>query len=167
MAGPTKIVKRFHMRKGEIQKLTEELEKISPDFGDIINKSGKIETAKTDTDAELVLSEGIPLLFKYEDHFYPTIRGILRNPPRTRFITVDKGAVSFVINGADIMRPGIVEFDGKIKKGDVIYILEHEHRKPLAVGISLWDGEEFQEKSTGKCVRNIHFVGDPIWELKI
>ena len=72
---------------------------------------------------------------------------------------------SDIVSGADVMRPGIVEFDENIKKGDVVIVKEEGYGKPIAIGKALWDGEEFKTKEKGKCVKNLHYIGDKIWKL--
>ncbi len=75
------------------------------------------------------------------------------------------GAVKFVTSGADIMRPGIVHIDEGITKDDAVAIVDQTHKKPLAVGIALHSSEEMQKVSSGKVVKNIHYVGDWIWKM--
>lgn len=80
-------------------------------------------------------------------------------------ITVDKGAVKFVINGADIMRPGITHINEGIKKGDIVIILEETHKKPISICISEASSEELRAMTHGKALKNIHFIGDSLWKL--
>ena len=74
------------------------------------------------------------------------------------------GAVEFVYNGADIMAPGIVEADKNISEGDLVWVREVEHEKPLAVGKALTQGKEMIESEEGKVVKNLHHVGDGKFE---
>ena len=75
------------------------------------------------------------------------------------------GAVGFVTKGADIMAPGIIDADVNIQENDHVWICDEKHRKPLAVGIALMTGEEMKSKNTGKAIKNIHYVGDKLWNL--
>ncbi len=72
------------------------------------------------------------------------------------------GAVKFVVNGADIMRPGIVEI-ADVNEGEYVVIVDENNRKALAVGIALYSGEEMKQKDGGKVIKNIHYVGDELW----
>ena len=67
-----------------------------------------------------------------------------------RIVTVDKGAIRFVSNGADIMAPGIVDADSEIKEGDLVIIVEEAHRKPLAIGKALMKGPQIVEADSGE-----------------
>ena len=75
------------------------------------------------------------------------------------------GAVRFVINGADIMRPGITSFDEGIQKNDFVVVVDETHNKPLAVCVSLFSSEELLGVDSGKVLKNIHYVGDKLWNL--
>ena len=77
------------------------------------------------------------------------------------------GAVRFVVNGADVMRPGIVEIEDGISKDDLVSVIDKNNRKPLAVGIALFSAEEMKAMSTGKVIKNIHYVGDELWKMEV
>ena len=79
-------------------------------------------------------------------------------------IIVDKGAVKFVVNGADIMRPGITKIDEGIQKGEIVVILEETHKKPISICVSEASSEELKAMTHGKALKNIHFVGDSVWK---
>ena len=75
------------------------------------------------------------------------------------------GAVGFVTNGADVMSPGIVDADPQIQPGDLIWIADETHNKPLGVGEALLTGEEMIANTKGKAIKNIHYIGDALWEI--
>jgi PUA domain protein len=77
------------------------------------------------------------------------------------------GAIRFVTNGADIMRPGITDADPAITEGSFVVIGDVNHGKPLAIGIALYNGADLLAMEDGKVVKNLHFVGDRIWNLEI
>jgi len=75
------------------------------------------------------------------------------------------GAVGFIIKGADVMAPGIIDADNTIQKDDVVWICDEKHHKPLATGIALMNGEEMKSKKPGKAVKTLQYVGDRFWVL--
>lgn len=115
----------------------------------------------------LILVDGKPLLFEIEGHLFPTVRGALEMELQKRLVTVDKGAIRFVSNGADIMAPGVVEADPEIKEGDLVIIVEETHRKPLAIGRALMDGPQMVEADSGKAIKSITHVGDKLWNMEL
>ena len=104
-------------------------------------------------------------MFLCDNEWIPTLKLILENPTLLKRITVDKGAVKFVINGADIMRPGIINIEDNIAEGEYITIIEETHSKPLAIGKALFNTEEMRAKSSGKVIDNLHYIGDTIWNF--
>jgi len=115
----------------------------------------------------LILVDGKPLLFEIEGHLFPTVRGALEMELRKRLVTVDKGAIRFVSNGADIMAPGVVGADPEIKEGDLVIIVEETHKKPLAIGRALMEGPQMAEADSGKAVKSITYVGDKLWNMEL
>ena len=142
------------LRKSEIKELNEK--KIVFD----------IELDKRD---KIILNNNIifvndkPIFFYYEERIVPTLKLLLEKNVLKQII-VDMGAVKFIVNGADIMRPGIVEFDPNIEKNDLVVIKDVNNKKPLAVGISLFSSAELTAMSSGKIIKNIHHLGDDIWK---
>jgi PUA domain protein len=79
-------------------------------------------------------------------------------------VVVDMGAVKFVTNGANVMRPGIRSFQGPFLKGDVVVVVDEKHGKALAVGTALVDGVEAEKMERGPVVKNVHYIGDKFWD---
>ncbi len=95
----------------------------------------------------------------------PSVRGLLRDPPPRRHVTVDAGAVPFVYNGADVMAPGIVGADPTIEPGDLVWVRDEANGVPLAVGRALLSGTAMTAERKGKAVESLHHVGDRLWKL--
>ncbi|NHV97240.1 MAG: RNA-binding protein [Thaumarchaeota archaeon] len=81
------------------------------------------------------------------------------------YVTVDIGAVRFICNGADVMRPGVKSFPTSFKKGDVVVVKDEKYHKAVAVGEASVSSEEAQQLTKGPIIINIHYVGDKIWEM--
>ncbi len=99
----------------------------------------------------------------FDGDWIPSLRLLLLQPHLLAQVVVDKGAIRFVVNGADVMRPGIVQTDD-FSKGALVVIVDEGFYKPLAVGKALFSSEEMNKKSTGKVVSLLHFIGDMYWE---
>ena len=110
----------------------------------------------------VVLFDDVPMLFKYQDSYYPTVLFLLQNPLEKFFVTVDMGAVKHVLNGADVFAAGIIDADPDIEEGDCVYVRDKKYKKPIAVGIAFLNGQTMIAKRRGKAVKNIHYYGDKI-----
>jgi len=78
-------------------------------------------------------------------------------------VVVDTGAIKFVCNGANVMRPGIRKHT-EFKKDDTVCVVEESHNKYLAVGKSLVSSDEMQNITKGEVVKNLHYISDKYWE---
>ena len=109
-------------------------------------------------------SEQIYLGRKGKDEYFPLLKDqfILQDLPQ---ITVDSGAVKFVCNGANIMRPGIVKVDGNFPASSLVVVKEEKYGKQIAVGKSLLSNSEIQALNKGPVIENLHYVGDKYWDL--
>lgn len=76
---------------------------------------------------------------------------------------VDDGAVRFLINGADVMRPGIRKMDDWGPAGKIVVVKEEKKGRAIAVGTSIVGSSEAKAMTKGICVKNIHHVGDRYW----
>ncbi len=157
-----KIKSRNILRKTDEKALINDIEEAFGDASAFANK--KLEDVKTD-EQEFIFVEGEPLLFRIEGKIFPTVKGALKLNPLKRRVVVDPGAVKYIINGADIMGPGIVESDPLIKEGDLVIVVEQAHGKALAIGRALMPGGEMAGKK-GKAIKSIHYVGDELWKLE-
>ena len=130
-----------------------------------LDKRDAVEVVESE-DIKLLVINGQALYFQYENKWIPTLKAILENKLELRDIIVDMGAVPFVVNGADIMRPGIRSFPEDLKEGEFVVVRDEKHKKPLAIGVAKLDGEGMKNTEKGKVVKNIHYIGDKIWNFK-
>lgn len=133
----------------------------------IIPKKSQVEYIKVEDMPDIYLIDGKPLLMEAEGHIIPTLKAMNEIDTIEKKVVVDMGAINFVIKGADIMSPGIVDADSDITEDEIVVIVDETHNKPLAIGMSLITGPEMVENSKGKAIKNLHFVGDAIWNLEI
>jgi PUA domain protein len=112
----------------------------------------------------LLLIDGKPALFKTADSVLPTLTfvEILEKLPK---VVVDMGAVRFVCNGADVMAPGIVRYEGSFVKGNVVVVVDVKHGKTLALGEILYSSEEVKNIKQGPVIKTKHYVSDKVWNF--
>jgi PUA domain protein len=160
------VKKRHSIRRSQGQelhaKLTEQIGESAKLF-----PADTIEVLETNANVSLFLVNKKPLLMDTGDWVFPTLKGALQIPFPERRVTVDAGAIPYVVNGADVMRPGIINVSADVKAGAPVQIVEERHGKPLGIGIALLDGPAILASTAGKMVKNFHHVGDEIWNLEI
>jgi len=156
-----KVRKRHFIKADLANEVISALSAYEPD----VLYAGSLELAQAKKFKVLLLN-GTPLAMYLEGKPFFTVKGALELRPRRHLVTVDKGAVKFVINGADIMSPGVVSADTDVLPGDLVVVIEEQHNKALAVGKALISGPEMVHNRTGKAVQVMHHIGDEIWNLR-
>jgi len=131
----------------------------------IFPKKCRIEVIHTEAGDILYAINNELKLWKSKDGYIPVLTLLLNKRVKLKTVVVDMGAIRFVTNGADIMRPGITQIDPEIKKGEIIQIVDETHNRSLAVGRAMFDATEMEQKSTGKVIKNIHTIKDSVWEF--
>jgi PUA-domain protein len=155
------VKSRHHLRGDEIDEIVAAIE---DDLGVTVEGDAFEDVAFTDSDRRVVLVDGEPYVAFFDGEPFLTVNGAQAFPPEHNVVTVDAGAISFVSDGADVMRPGITEADDSIEAGDLVAVAEETHGKVLAVGRALVDGPEMTGDS-GKVVESLHHVGDDLFEF--
>ena len=95
-----------------------------------------------------------------------TLRGFLEHNDAAKWVEVDHGAIPFLMNGADCMVAGVQAADEDIEVGELVWIRDMTHKKPLAIGWSTMEGQEMAAATKGKGIKTLHWVGDELWEME-
>lgn len=156
--------KRHFLKTKEAESiLSEASEKLKVDFEQILKSKVEMELVETDF-AEIFLIKGEPLLVRIGGKIIPTLafRELFALMPS---VVVDMGAVPHVCNGANIMAPGIVRYEGEFDKSDFVLIVDEEHGKKIAIGQAIYNVDAAKKAEKDVVVKNVHFVGDKIWNF--
>jgi PUA domain protein len=152
---------RHHLSKKDVKAIKPVLE----EWGLEVGKGDRIEVA-VEGDMRIILLNGQVALVETAGRALPALRMLWKTGVRGRTVTVDEGAVKHVLNGANIFSAGVVSASPGVKEGDVVVVVDPEGR-PLAVGVAEMDGAEMVESRKGMAVRNLHYVGDRLWKMRI
>lgn len=86
-----------------------------------------------------------------------------------RRLQVDKGAIKFILGGANIMCPGFTSPGGKLPKINIeaespvaIYVEGKEHA--IAVGLTKMSTDQIAQLNKGVAVESVHFLMDGLWQ---
>jgi PUA-domain protein len=156
--------RRYTLKSSDVKTLfSTASRKLGINLVELVHSKADVEAVETGR-GELLLVNKKPLLFRTKETVYPTLlfEEIISKLPK---VVVDMGAVQHVCNGAGIMAPGIVGYEGEFKKGDIVSILDIKFRKRLAIGEAQYDTEVAKSVKQGVVVKNIHYVSDEIWEV--
>ena len=112
-------------------------------------------------DVVIVTAKGFAAL-KIDDSYLPFLSEteILDKFPN---VMVDMGAVKFMCNGANVMRPGITKYT-EFEKDQIVCVIEESQHKFLAVGKSCVSSKDMESLTKGEVVKNMHYISDKYWE---
>jgi predicted RNA-binding protein (TIGR00451 family) len=141
--------------------IAETLEEIQSQWKIDIPKTKTLMTHEIDDETSLITGDDFTAI-KFGKIYLPFLSEtvLLEKFPK---VVVDSGAIKFVCNGANVMRPGIKNFT-KFDKEQIVCVVEETHNKFLAVGRSLVSSEELPNIAKGEVIKNLHYISDRFWE---
>jgi PUA domain protein len=158
-----KVRNRYFLNKKKLKEVKNNL----GEYSSILNDKKRIEYLEADP-IPFILVDNEPAVILIDNKPYPTLKHLINNDNAAiKKVVVDMGAVKFMVNGADVMSPGIIDASENIVKGDIVVVVDEDHNKPLVVGLSLITTDKMINNDKGKAVKTIHFIGDDIWDLNI
>ena len=114
-----------------------------------------------DDDILIITGTGLKVI-KIKNIYIPFLSEteILKKFP---FVMVDMGAVKFMCNGANVMRPGITKYS-QFENDQLVCIIEESQQKFLAIGQACVPSSELESLSKGEIIINMHYISDKYWE---
>jgi PUA-domain protein len=154
-------INRTILKERDAKPLIDEISKRVPGTK-LASIKGRVEV-ETIGDSEVVFVEGTPVAVRRASLLIPSLVNLesLNTLPK---IVVDMGAVPHVCGGADVMAPGIRRVEGDFGEGGLVGVVDEKYGKFLAVGQSMVDSKTLRATKKGKVVKNLHYVGDEVWE---
>jgi PUA-domain protein len=154
--------RRHFLRDKETKRfLLEATNKLETDIERLLGSKIHVELDEIEG-SEIYILNGRPLVARSNGELFPTLtfEEFYQLIPK---IVVDMGAVPYVCKGADVMAPGVVAIKGKFEAKAFLLVVDERHGKPLAMGVALFSSETMKAVNHGKTVRNLHYVGDKLW----
>ena len=71
------------------------------------------------------------------------------------------------MKGADCMVAGVHAADQSIEVGDLVWIRDMTHKRPLAIGWTTMNAEDLTNLTKGKGIKTLHWVGDELWDMEL
>lgn len=156
-------MKRWVLSRHDSQELIEKLKSsLNLDLG--LPHSSQAECAEPAEGVTFITLEGKFVFIQKGDNFLPFLgsQDTLGLFPSAK---VDEGAIKFLLNGADVMRPGIRSHDDWGEAGKTVVVREEKKGRAIAITKSLVRSAEMAGLAKGPCLKNVHHVGDRFWTL--
>jgi PUA domain protein len=138
------------------------LQTISERWGMEFPRIKNLKVHQITEDAQIIVGNGVKIL-KTNNDYLPFLSevNLLEKFP---YVMVDMGAVKFMCKGANVMRPGIKNYN-EFEKEKIVCIIEESQHKFLAVGKSLVSSSEIEKMEKGEVIKNLHYISDKFWEV--
>lgn len=169
MAKDWQVKKRRPVRRKNIAPLLKELES---DLGIDLSVDGAFLEMANYGPWKMVLVDKVAKTIEVENEegrrfAFLTLRGFLDYQDAGKWVEVDHGAIPFLMNGADCMAAGVHGADDSIEAGDLVWIRDNQHKRPLAIGWAMMAAQELVDATKGKGIKTLHWVGDELWEMEL
>lgn len=138
------------------------LKTISEKWGMEFPRIKNLKVHQITEDAQIIVGNGVKILKTNNDYlpFLSEVNLLGKFP----YVMVDMGAVKFMCKGANVMRPGIKNYN-EFEKERIVCIIEESQHKFLAVGKSLVSSSEIEKMEKGEVIKNLHYISDKFWEV--
>ena len=152
-------------------KLVKQYPKLEEVIDELIPKKSQIELIKCEDKIQLYTVDGEVYFFQNFDELIPSLKFIHKFPQAYPTVQVDRGAIKFVLSGANIMCPGLTSPGAKLPETpgleqDSIVVINAENKDTaMAVGKLLMSTEHIKSINKGHGVEMIHHLGDPLWNF--
>ncbi|KAL1407083.1 translation machinery-associated protein 20 [Vanrija albida] len=112
----------------------------------------------------------VPLFFNHFDGpFVPTLRLLHQYPDLLPHVRVDRGAIKFLLAGANMMAPGFLSAGGHLpdglQKDDIVAIHAEGKEHATGIGKMMMSSDEVRETGKGIAVEVICWIGDDLWKV--
>lgn len=168
----TTVQLKSSVQKNIKTKLVEQFPNLAKYVDNIMPKKEQLRVAKCPDHIEiLVTSNGTHLFFRQrEGPYFPSLRLVHQYPDIAPTVQVDRGAIKFVLSGANIMCPGLTSPGGRVsddaQSDQVVTVMAEDKQHALAIGFTKMSGTDMKAINKGIAIELIHYLNDGLWRAK-
>ena len=121
-------------------------------------------------DISLISVNNTVFFIQNSEVVFPHLRICHQYPDLMKKMQVDKGAIKFVLGGANIMCRGLTSPGGHMEEaeeGEVVSIVGEGKTNIMAIGIMRKSSSAIRSENNGIGIELLHFLGDGIWKMKL
>eukprot|EP01114_Cavostelium_apophysatum_P008928 TRINITY_DN2199_c0_g1_i1.p2 TRINITY_DN2199_c0_g1~~TRINITY_DN2199_c0_g1_i1.p2 ORF type:complete len:184 (-),score=39.62 TRINITY_DN2199_c0_g1_i1:757-1308(-) len=156
-------------------KVLEQMPGLTGCIDDIMPKKSPVIIAKCHNYISVVTVNNQILFFNDKDGpYYPTLQLLHKYPNILPHVQVDRGAIKFVMQGANIMCPGLTSPGGRLPDDEkslpaetVVAIMAEGKENALGLGLTKLSTKEIKSVNKGIAIENIHYLNDGLWKLEL
>eukprot|EP01132_Coremiostelium_polycephalum_P002258 gene2258-2781_t len=135
---------------------------------EVFPKKVPIVLAKCQNNINLILVNNEVIFFnEREGPYYPTIRFLHKYPNILPHLQVDRGAIKFVLQGANIMCRGLTSpgarMETDVPANSIVAIMAEGKQHAAAVGLTKMSTQDIRTINSDIGVINIHYLNDSLY----
>ncbi|KAF3160566.1 translation machinery-associated protein 20 [Orbilia oligospora] len=170
-SGKTKI--KSSVQRNIRQKICEQFPLLEPVIDDVLPKKAQLDLIKAPEKISLYALDNQVLFFQHHnDAIMPHLRIVHKYPQCFPTVQVDRGAIRFILGGAQLMCPGLTSPgaklpppEGNIPEGAVVAINAEGKEHACMIGVLKMSTEDIKRLNKGNGVENCHYLGDGLWKM--
>lgn len=159
------------VQKGIRNRLVESFPSLGDYLEKILPKKDAFRIVKCHEHIELLVrSDGELLFFRQrEGTWMPTLKLLHKYPFMLPWMQVDKGAIRFILSGANIMCRGLTSPGAKmseVEQNTVVAVMAEGKQHALCVGVTSLSTQDIAKTNKGVGIENCHYLNDGLWYMK-
>ncbi|XP_034197754.1 malignant T-cell-amplified sequence 1 homolog isoform X1 [Prunus dulcis] len=111
-----------------------------------------------------------PTLVESQGQLKSELQARPADPDIMKKLQVDRGAIKFVLAGANIMCPGLTSpggaLDDTVAAETPVAIMAEGKQHALAIGFTKMSAKEIRDINKGIGVDNMHYLNDGLWKME-
>jgi len=141
---------------------------LTPFLDALIPKKAQLFKSNHQIDVTLYSLDDKVVLFQYEDILFPCLTWLHTYPDIMRKVQVDRGAIPFVLKGADIMCPGLTSKGGnlpeELEANTPVAIFCEGKEHAIAIGLLKMSTKDIKSINKGIAIQNLHYLRDALYD---
>lgn len=157
-------------QRGLKSNFVSQFENLEPVIDDIIPKKSQAILIKCEDKILLYSVDGEVVLFQTFKDLVPHLKIVHKYPDCFPKVQVDRGAIKFVLSGANVMCPGLTSAGAKlpeenIEEDSIVAIYAEGKENALAIGRLTMSTDDIKSINKGIGIELLHYLGDGLWLL--
>lgn len=172
---PQKTKLKSSIQRNLRSRLLEQFPLLAPHIDVALPKKTQLEMIKLPDRLSLYALDGNVLFFQhFDDPLVPHLKLVHAYPHCFPRVMVDRGAIRFVLSGAQLMCPGLTSPGAKLPPkeeellaGQVVAVYAEGKETACMVGVLKMGTEEVKKVNKGVAVEAGHYLGDGLWKFVV
>lgn len=157
-------------QRGLKSNFVSQYEGLEPIIDTIIPKKSQAILIKCEEKILLYSVDSEVVVFQTFSDLVPTLQIVHKYPDCFPKVQVDRGAIKFVLSGANVMCPGLTSAGAQLpeenlEKDSIVTIYAEGKENALAIGRLLMSTDDIKSINKGVGIELLHYLGDGLWYL--